>query len=83
MSSPLTNFTHQPDRLENLIHRIFAPARLNVEIKGRFGNPIVPREWFLVPCFEIDEAVERIKDGAITEFVFDPKTAILTNSDKR
>ena len=38
-------------KLENLIHRIFDPARLDIEIKDRFGNPVVPREWFLVPLF--------------------------------
>src|SRR3546814_4522529 len=26
-------------KLENLIHRIFAPAQLNIEIKDRFGKP--------------------------------------------
>ncbi|MCA9420952.1 MAG: GIY-YIG nuclease family protein, partial [Nitrospira sp.] len=50
-------------KLEHLIHRIFDPARLDIEIKDRFGNPVVPREWFLVPIFVIDEVVERIKDG--------------------
>jgi hypothetical protein len=64
-------------RLENLIHRIFDPARLNVEIKDRFGHPVIPREWFLVPLFVIDEAVERIKDGSITGYVYDPKAARL------
>jgi hypothetical protein len=49
--------------LENLIHRIFDPARLYIEIKDRNGNPITPRGWFLVPAFVIDEAVERITDG--------------------
>jgi hypothetical protein len=43
-------------RLENLIHRIFGPARLDIEIKDRFGQPILPREWFLVPLFAVDEA---------------------------
>jgi hypothetical protein len=37
-------------KLENLTHRIFDPARLNIEIKDRFGNPVVPREWFLAPA---------------------------------
>jgi hypothetical protein len=64
-------------KLENIIHRIFDPARLDIEIKDRFGNPIVPREWFLVPVFVIDEAVEWIKNGTITEYVYDPKTARL------
>ncbi|WP_203072225.1 GIY-YIG nuclease family protein [Falsiroseomonas ponticola] len=64
-------------RLENLIHRIFDPARLEIEIKDRFGNPVVPREWFLVPLFAIDEAVKRIKDGTITSYVYDPGSARL------
>lgn len=65
-------------KLENLIHRIFDAARLNVEIKDRFGNPVVPREWFLVPLFAIDEAVEKIKDGTIAGYAYDPKSASLT-----
>jgi hypothetical protein len=64
-------------KLENIIHRVFDPARLDIEIKDRFGNPIVPREWFLVPIFVVNEAVERIKDGSITQYVYDPKTAQL------
>jgi len=59
-------------KLENLIHRIFDPARLDIEIRDRFGNPIIPREWFLVPLFVIDDAVEKIKDGTITGYVYDP-----------
>jgi hypothetical protein len=64
-------------KLENLVHRIFHPAQLNIEIMDRFGNPVVPREWFLVPRFVIDEAVDRIRDGTITDYTYDPKTAAL------
>jgi hypothetical protein len=64
-------------KLENIVHRIFEPAQLEIEIKDRFGNPITPREWFLVPVFVIDEAVERIKDGTISNFRYDPKSASL------
>ncbi|WP_424970236.1 GIY-YIG nuclease family protein [Dinoroseobacter sp. S76] len=64
-------------KLENLIHRIFDPARLDIEIKDRFGNPVVPREWFLVPFNVVDEAVERIKDGSIKGYVYDPQQARL------
>ena len=67
-------------KLENLIHRIFDPARLDIEIKDRFGNPIVPREWFLVPRFVVDDAVERIKDGTITQYIYDPQTASLVRN---
>lgn len=61
-------------KLENIIHRVFEPARLDIEIKDRFGNPVVPREWFLVPLFVVDQVVERIKDGSISDFVYDPNT---------
>jgi hypothetical protein len=72
-------------KLENLIHRIFGPARLDIQVKDRFGNPVVPREWFLVPLFVIDEVVEKIKDGTIAAFVYDPERAALRpwqNADK-
>jgi len=57
-------------KLENLIHRIFEPARLDIEIMDRFGRPVTPKEWFLVPLFAINDAVEKIKDGTIAEFVY-------------
>jgi hypothetical protein len=64
-------------KLEKLIHRIFDPACLDIEIKDRFGNPVVPREWFLVPLFVIDESVKKIRDGTISNFRYDPKSASL------
>lgn len=64
-------------KLENVIHRIFGPAQLNIEIKDRFGNPVVPREWFLVPLHAIDDAVEKIRDGTIGDYIYNPDTASL------
>ena len=71
-------FNINRSKLENLIHRIFDRARLDIEIKDRFGNPVVPREWFLVPISIIDEAVERIKDGSIRNYHYDPNSATLS-----
>lgn len=70
-------FNINRSKLENLIHRIFEPARFDVEILDRFGRAVVPREWFMVPLFVIDEAVERIKDRTIVEYRYDPKAAML------
>lgn len=64
-------------RLENIFHRLFGAAQLDLTIEDRFGHPVKPREWFLVPLHVIDEAVERIRNGSITEVVYDPKTAQL------
>lgn len=67
-------------KLENLIHRVFDPAQLDIEIRDRFGNPVKPREWFLVPLYAVNEAVERIKDGTIIRYVYDPKAARLVKA---
>lgn len=64
-------------KLENLIHRIFSSAQIDLTIEDRFGQPVSPREWFLVPLNVIDEAVKRIQDGSITDMIYDPKTAQL------
>ena len=64
-------------RMENLFHKLFAPARLNITIHDRFGHPVQPEEWFLVPLFVIDEAVARIRDGSITLYRYDPQLAAL------
>ena len=59
-------------KLENLLHRFFDSARLNIQISDRFGNPIYPREWFLVPRFIIDEVVEKVKVGNLHKYKYDP-----------
>lgn len=64
-------------KLENIIHRFFEPAKLHIEIKDRFGNPVVPREWFLVPLFVLDELVTKIKDGTISNYTYDVANAKL------
>ncbi len=64
-------------KLENIFHRLFGAAQLDLTIEDRFGNPVKPREWFLVPLNVINEAVLRIRDGSITDVVYDPKTARL------
>lgn len=60
-------------KLENLIHKFFDPAKLDIEITDRFGRPVSPREWFLVPLFIIDEAVEKIREGVISEYAYSPE----------
>jgi len=67
--------------LENLIHRVFDPVQLDIEIRDRFGNPVKPREWFLVPIFVVNEVVERIKDGTVTQYVYEPTAARLVKAE--
>lgn len=64
-------------KLENLLHKIFDAARLNITIHDRFGKPVTPREWYLVPLPTIQAVVDRIIDGTITDYQYDIKTATL------
>lgn len=64
-------------KLENIIHKFLSPARLDIGIKDRFGKPVRAREWFLVPIFIIDEMVEKIKEGNLGDYYYDPKSAEL------
>ena len=68
-------------RLEALIHKVFRPATLDLTINDRFGNPVQPREWFLVPLHVINEAVGKIRDGSIVKYKYDPETASLVYGD--
>ena len=64
-------------RLEKLLHRFFAGARLNLSIDDRFGNPVQPREWFLVPLPIIDQVVTLIRTQTLAHHRYDPTTASL------
>jgi hypothetical protein len=66
-------------KMENIFHRLFGAVQLDLAIEDRFGKPVKPREWFVVPLQVIDEAVERIRDGSITQYVYDPGEARLVS----
>lgn len=67
-------------KLESIFHRLFGAAQLDLTIEDRFGHPVKPREWFLVPLHVIDEAVQCIRDGSIAGRYYDVKTAKLAAS---
>jgi hypothetical protein len=66
--------------LESLLQKFFSNARLDLELKDRFDTLVKPREWFLVPLEVIEQVIEKIKEGTIDQFRYDPKTANLIRS---
>ncbi|MFM7612664.1 MAG: GIY-YIG nuclease family protein, partial [Synechococcales cyanobacterium] len=58
-------------------HKFFDHTRLNVQLQDRFGIPVNPKEWFLVPLEAIEEVIEKIKEGTIHQFRYDPESASL------
>lgn len=72
-----TLFNINRAKLESLIHRVFAAAQVDLTVQ--VGSPVKPREWFLVPLQVINEAVDRIRDGSIIGYVYDPNQAALVS----
>ncbi len=66
-------------KLEAVLHRVFAAARIDLTIGDRFGRPVQPRQWFLIPLSVIDEAVQRVRDNSIIGYSYDPSTASLVD----
>jgi hypothetical protein len=62
-------------KLEALLHKFFGKARLDLELKDRFGSQVEPKEWFLVPFAVIEEAIEKLIDGTIENFRYEPEQA--------
>lgn len=67
-------------KLEALLHKFFGSARLDLELKDRFGQNVEPREWFLVPLPAIEDAIERLMDGSLALYRYDSDRARLVRA---
>lgn len=64
--------------LEALLHKFFVGARLDVALKDRFGASVEPKEWFLVPMSAIEETIQKLMEGTIGNYRYDPVSARIT-----
>lgn len=64
-------YNRNADKLEQLLHRFFANACLNIDIEIIQGKRITPREWFVVPFKEIEKAIELILNEQIVNYKYD------------
>jgi hypothetical protein len=64
-------YNRNADKLEQLLHRFFAEACLNIDIETIHGKRFTPREWFVVPFEEIERAIELILNEQIVNYKYD------------
>jgi len=64
-------YNRNADKLEQLLHRFFAEACLNVDLCDDKGQRITPREWFVVPLQVIEEAIQMILNESIMNYRYD------------
>ncbi|SKA78836.1 T5orf172 domain-containing protein [Thiothrix eikelboomii] len=61
-----------PQKLELLLHTLFAEACLNLDIFDGEGQRHSPREWFVVPMSVIDQAIRLLMTEQIVHYQYDP-----------
>ena len=57
------------------MHRSLALTQLQHYVPDRFGMPVEPREWFVVPLPVINQMIERVQDESFIELVYDGRPA--------
>ncbi len=66
-------FNMNSQKLEQLLHKFFGEACLDIEIFDSKGKGHRPREWFIAPLEIIDEVISLIVSGRIVEYRYDFK----------
>ncbi len=63
--------------MENLIHKFFSAACMEIEIHDQEGNLCHPREWFSVPLGIIEQVIDKLVNGSITQYHYDHERGVL------
>lgn len=58
-------------KFENLIHKFFKNAQLQIDIYDNNKNRVTPREWFVVPYELIERAIGLFISGDILDYKYD------------
>jgi len=61
-----------PLKVEQLLHRFFGSACLDVQVIGKDGVSYTPREWFIAPLPIIEQAVHFFLTEEIVQLRYDP-----------
>jgi hypothetical protein len=61
-------YNRNADKLEQLLHRFFAEACLNIDLYDDKGQRISPREWFVVPFEIIEKVIHMILNDSIVNY---------------
>ncbi len=57
---------------ETLVHQVLNAVKLQLTIKDNDGNLHHPKEWYVVPLPVINTIIEKIVDGSIVNYTYNP-----------
>jgi len=72
-------YNMNPQRLEQLLHRFFGSACLDIDIYDNNGLRHVPREWFVAPLEIIEQAIHLVISGDIIHYKYDKQNQVIVN----
>lgn len=73
--------SYNPQKVEALIHRFFAEAKIDMTIIDDEGIPYTPNEWYSVPLQVIVEAIDMINNKEISEYYYDSDNQTMVRRD--
>ena len=71
---------YNPQKVEAMIHRVFADAKVAMTIVDNDGLDYIPQEWYSVPINVINEVVDLINNGEIKNYYYDRTRQSLVDS---
>lgn len=70
-------YNMNPHKLEQLLHRFFGEACLNIDIYDHQGQRHMPREWFIAPLDIIEKSIEMILTGDVLDNRYDSERQMI------
>ncbi len=62
---------------ESLVHQVFNAVQFQLKVYDEDGNLHIPTEWYVVPLEIINLVIEKITNGSITQYAYNPKLQCL------
>jgi hypothetical protein len=62
---------------ETLIHHVLDAVQMQISITDKTGSVYHPKEWYVVPLPVIDTIINKILDGSITQYIYNPQMKCL------
>ena len=70
-------------KFEDIIHKVLKSVQMNIKVYDANGVEHQPREWFVVPFGIIEIIIQRILDGTIVNYLYNPKLQCLEKQIKQ
>lgn len=73
---------YNPQKVEDMIHKIFSSVALDLKIVEKNGREYKPIEWYCVPLHVIRQAVDLIDSGEIVDYYYDNNLEKMTEHER-